>query len=130
MTDTENGWLWFSGRDDENFPGTHNTRDQAIAELDGFGGYIVEARQDPLRLADCIDASLIMEGAEDDAEQYSNEYGDPIFVCAADQLDDLQARLKIACDEWQSAHGLVFTPYAFTATRNHENIAPDAEVKP
>ena len=130
MSDTENGWLWFSGSNDEHFSGTHNTRDQAIAELDGFGGFIVEARQDPLRLADCIDAALILESAEDDAEQCSNEYGDRIFSCSEDQLDDLQARLKTACDEWQSAHGIVFTPYCFTSTRNAEKIAPDAPAKP
>ena len=130
MTNIKTGWLWFSGSNAEHYSDTHNTREEAIAALYGFGGYIVEAIQEPLRLADYIDAESILEGAEDDAEQYSNEDGDRIFACAEDQLDDLQARLKTACDEWQASQLLAFIPYCFTSTRNAEKIAPDAQAHP
>ena len=47
MTDIKTGWLWFSGSNDEHYSDTHNTREEAIAALEGFGGYIVEAIQEP-----------------------------------------------------------------------------------
>jgi len=127
MTDQNatDGWLWFSGSNDENYSNTHNTREHAIAELDGHGGYIVEARQDPMRMANYIDADSLFESAEEDASEFSNGDGDPIFECTRDQQSDLQDRLRQACDKWQEDHELVFKPWCFTDTRNSEKIAPD-----
>ena len=117
------GWTWWSGRDGENYTDANDTRDAAIAALEGEGGYIIEARQDPLDLSDYLDAADLLERAEEAAFDQANEDGDPIFDAKPEQIADLEARLKRACDEWQAAHGLVFTPWCFTASRNRERIA-------
>ena len=125
MTITKEGqWFWWSGFDEENYDGPFKTREAAIANLDGERGYICEARQDPLTFSDWLDMGLIFERAEDAMADNSltNEDSDPIFEVSDDQANDLSARLKRACDEWQAAHGLVFIPWAFTEIRNKEAI--------
>ncbi|RHZ96495.1 hypothetical protein D1114_07240 [Cereibacter sphaeroides] len=47
--DAGDGWGWWSGYDGEHYGnGPFATRDEAVRALCGRGGYIVEARQDPL----------------------------------------------------------------------------------
>ena len=121
MSDTPR-WQWWSSTDEENYDGPFKTREAAIAELDGECGWVCEAHQSPLRLADFIDTDLILEGAEDSACDMSNEHGDPIFDVTGDQRGDLEARIKRACDEWQDAHGLRFIPWSFTEMRNKERV--------
>ncbi len=119
-------WGWYAGSDDEHYhTGPLATRDEAMAALNGRGGYIIEAHQGPVKLSAYIDAQDLLERAEDTAYDLSNENGDPIFDAKSEQIADLSTRLKAACDKWQAAHGLVFTPYTFTACRNEERIEPE-----
>lgn len=123
--------------------GTHGpcaTRDEAIedARLDACGEFqdedgtwkvgvhVVEARQDPLRLADWIDVERMLECAEDqlaESDRVSYEHDDgPWFEATKEQEADIVKRIERACDEWQAAHGLVFTCRTFSASRNHESV--------
>jgi len=124
MSDNNEGWFWFSGSNDEWYQnGPCKTREQAILELDGEGGYIIEARQDPVKLSDYADLEGAIERAHEGSYDLIGEDGDPIFEVTPEQEKDLIARLKAAADQWQADHKLVFTPRMFTATRNAEKIA-------
>ena len=116
-------WKWYSGTNDENFSnGPFDTREQAVAELDGYGGYVVLARKVPLRLSEYFDVDTLLENAEDVAYDLCNEDGDPLFDVSKEQSKDLQARIRAAIDAWQYAHNLTFVPWAFTGTKNLERI--------
>lgn len=142
MTNANDGWAWWSGHDEEWMNcGPCDTREEAIEEArqDACGEfqdeadgkwkvsvYVVEARQDPLRLADWIETDRLLERAEEslyDSDRVSGEHDDgPWFECTKEQEADLAARIKRACDEWQEAHGLVFTSQTFSASRNHDHV--------
>lgn len=117
-------WFWWSGFDGENYDGPFNTREAAIANLDGEFGYVCEARQDPLTFSDWLDMESIFDCAEEAMMDngHTNEDGDPVFEVSTEQAKDLAYRLKRACDEWQAANGLVFIPWDFTEVRNKEQI--------
>lgn len=141
------GWGWWHSRhEDSGCSGPHATRDEAIAEAVGSGDYaedagggrmvhdfwICEARQDPLRLADwvCDGGDMLERAAEflaaSDRTGWEGDDG-PWFEASAEQEADLSARIKAACDEWQAAHGLVFTCSTFSAQRNMEPIRRETD---
>lgn len=136
------GWNWFAGDGSEVYRvGPCATRDDAIAEAvenqlgadqDEYGGWVahfdvVEACNDPLRLAVWIDVEAMIERAEErlyDSSRLSSEIDEgTIFDPTPEQTADLQRRIRLACDEWQLAHGLVFTCQTFSAMRNHERLS-------
>lgn len=143
--DSEAGWKWWAGNNDETFScGPHATRDDAIKDAvksgmfdhgPGIDGkwrsviYLAEARQDCIRIADWIGANHAVNNAEceiaDSDRIFSECDPGPIFYCTTEQSADLAARLKSACDEWQAAHGLVFTANTFSAARNHATVVID-----
>lgn len=119
-------WKWYAGSNEEEFQhGPFDTREQAIAELDGYGGYIVLARKVPLRLSDYFRADGFLENAEDAAYDLANEGGDPVFDVSAYQQENLQICVRAAIDAWQYAHSLTFIPWAFNGTKNLERINSD-----
>ncbi|SDG35396.1 hypothetical protein [Pelagibacterium luteolum] len=140
-----NEWKWWGGVDEEVCTyGPFDTKEDVIAEAaaDGTGEFqdengnwkigvhVVEARKDPLRLADWIgDADELMERAEEsvsDSDRASSEHDEPpYFECSKDQEADLERRIKAACDEWQAEHKLTFTTFTFSASRNHEYVVVD-----
>lgn len=149
MTNTEKQpagvWKWWGGVDEEVCTyGPCETKEQVIAEAvaDGAGEFqaedgtwkvgvhVVEARKDPLRLADWIvDIDDLLERAEDrvsDSDRSSEYDNPPYFDCTKAQQDDLANRIKAACDDWQTAHGLTFITWTFSATRNHEHVVVEA----
>ncbi len=138
---TTGAWQWWAGSDEEWCTvGPEDTRgaiiqaatNDSLGEFEHEGGgwnlsfHIVEARQDPLRLADWIEADRLLERAEEsmsDSDRVSSEYDDgPWFECTPEQEKDLEERVKRACDEWQAAHRLVFTCATFSHTRNKEHV--------
>jgi hypothetical protein len=134
-------WKWWSGSNEEWMEhGPCDTREQAIDEArddnpEAHGFYLVEARQDPLRLADWIDAEVMIDRAEEelgDSDRIGAEHDDgPWFVTTPAQANDLETRIKKACDEWQAAHELVFTTHSFSHMRNAECVVvthPNREV--
>lgn len=140
-------WQWFAGSDEEWCTvGPEDSRDAIIqaatsdrlGETDDDGSWklafhIVEARQDPLRLADWIECDRLIERAEDnvaDSDRTGSEYDDgPWFKCTPEQEKDLEERIKRACDEWQAAHGLVFSCSTFSHTRNQEHVVVDLAIE-
>lgn len=143
---TESSWQWWAGTDEEWCTvGPEDSREAIIqaATNDSLGEndddnswklsfHIVEARQDPLRLADWIEADDLLDRAEDnvaDSDRVTSEYDDgPYFECTSDQKRDLRERIERACDEWQAAHGLVFTCRTFSHTRNNEHVVVDLAI--
>ncbi len=138
---TAGAWQWWAGSDEEWCTvGPEDTREaiiqaatnDSLGEFQHEGGgwnlsfHIVEARQDPLRLADWIEADRLLERAEEglsDSDRVSSEYDDgPWFECTPEQEKDLEERVKRACDEWQAAHRLVFSCATFSHTRNKEKV--------
>ncbi|MFC3569170.1 hypothetical protein [Paracoccus simplex] len=136
-------WQWWAGRDDENFSfGPCNTREEAIrlAVEDGMCEessaddpevwenhiHLIEAQQAPLRLADWIGTDTLLERADEavaDSDRVCYEHDDgPWFEATTEQEADLAARLRRACDEWQTAHGLTFTCRTFSASCNAEFV--------
>ena len=122
----EQEWKWYSGHNDENFSnGPFDTKEQAIAELDGYGGYVIMARKVPLRLSGYFDVDQLLEGAEESVYDQCNDNGDPIFDVTEDQSADLQARILAEIEAWQDAHNLTFMPWAFSQTNAVERIEKD-----
>lgn len=147
----DDGWRWWGGISEEWCTiGPHLTRDAVIAEAieneinaaQGADGrwtvsvFVCEARQDPLRLADWIDAERLIERAEEslyDSDRVSGEYDEgPFFRATPEQEKDLITRIKAACDQWQAEHGLKFACSTFSDCRNSEMVCvpvPEREVQ-
>lgn len=138
---SDTGWAWWSGTDEEWMSfGPCATREDAIEEarqdacgefedVDGtwrVAVHVVEARQDPLRLANWIDVERMLEHAEDslgESDRVGSEYDEgPWFEATKEQERDLVDRIMRACDEWQASHGLVFKCSTFSASRNHDHV--------
>ena len=141
---TTSPWQWWAGSSEEWCTvGPEDTRaaiiqaatNDSLGEFEHEGGgwnlgfYIVEARQDPLRLADWIESDRLLERAEDnvaDSDRAGSEYDDgPWFKCTPEQEKDLEERIKRACDEWQAAHALIFSCSTFSHARNQEHVVVD-----
>ncbi|WP_097140885.1 hypothetical protein [Rhizobium subbaraonis] len=141
---TEGPWQWWAGSTEEWCTVGPEASREAIIQAaindclgegeDDVGAWtlnfhIVEARQDPLRLADWIESDRLIERAEDnvaDSDRAAGEYDDgPFFRVAPEIEKDLEERIKRACDEWQLANGLTFTCRTFSHTRNDEDVVVD-----
>jgi hypothetical protein len=136
-----NYWGWWAGYNEEYCTiGPCGSREEVIAAAtaeamgefqtaDGdwkLGFWICEAEQRPLRLADWIEVDRLLERAEEvlsDSDRVGCEGDDgPWFEVTVAQEADLHKRIAATCDEWQAAHGLVFTCKAFSASRHHTHV--------
>jgi hypothetical protein len=134
-------WGWWAGADEEYCTiGPCGSREEVIAaaQQEAMGEFrddddiwklrfwICEAEKRPLRLADWIEADRLLERAEEvlsDSDRVGCEDDEgPWFETTNEQDADLRKRIAAACDEWQAAHGLVFTCKTFSASRNHEHV--------
>lgn len=147
MQATESPWLWWAGSSEERFEvGPEGSREaiiqaatnDSLGETDDDGSWklrfhIVEARQDPLRIADWLDLDALIERAEDnvaDSDRVASENDDgPWFECTPMQEKDLRQRVEKACDEWQAANGLAFKTATFSHTRNSEHVVVDLAIE-
>lgn len=133
-------WKWCHCPDEEGtFSGMDFTsREAALADArDNFDAdddfYIQEYRQRPIRIADAMDADLILEKAlEGELGSALLDYaGDPEdgeinFPVTEDQRRDLDQRLKAACDTWQAVNAI--TPPAYCCEiRNQVRYGADPE---
>ena len=149
MIEEKKGWGWWAGSapDGMMIVGPYDTKAEAIeaAVNDGFGEWldesedppvwkntfvVLEARQDPLRLADWIDLEWIVEKADENlanSDRVDSEFDDgPWFEVTPEQEESLRRSLAAACDEWQRQNNLVFTCCTFSASRNMETITTRA----
>lgn len=147
MTDEGEGWAWYASGDGGEFfmVGPCATREDAIAEAiaDRLGETedvdeetgepawflcfeIAECRNRPVPLADWIGAERLLERADEeicDSDRRGSEFDDDtVFDVTPEQSADLISRIRRACDEWQAAHGLVFTVNTFEAMRKSETV--------
>ncbi|WGG58142.1 MULTISPECIES: hypothetical protein [Brucella/Ochrobactrum group] len=129
---TEKNWKWYSGDNNESFLfGPFDSREEAIAEAraqngDNIGVYVTEAYKEPLKLSAYMSADTIetiLENAESTVAEFGDEYGEyTTFDVSDEQAGDLRAILREAIDAWQEKHGLKFTTWCFTDSRNEEYI--------
>ena len=119
---TASKWKWFSGSTDEWFAnGPFDTRNEAVHELDGYGGYITEA----IPGAVTLNAKRLLDDQyfeADDLFSYEDgpgpdRRGDDSDIKAADA--ELQALLDDWLDRWR--HTFV-TPTLFAQSRNTEQV--------
>jgi len=128
-------WGWYASLDGEEFNvGPEPTREAIInqaredLDLDNDGFTIIEAKPDrPAHIKKWARVADILEAAEENIQDSLSPFmfdNRDIFAVTAEQKADLIARLERACDEWESAHGLVFRSPIFLQTRNSEFIPP------
>lgn len=118
-------WRWWSGGDGEWFTnGPCATREEAIGELCGEGGHLVEA------LAGVVHFSaerLIADQYFEDDQGFDYDHSEPDRVGGADVIAAADAELQALLDGWLTRWGHTFVkPSLFAATRNAEYVEPDA----
>lgn len=116
---TDTGWAWWAGSTEEHYSSEHETREQAIAELDGEDGWICEAKPGQPRLAAHLDLEKAVERADENFERAEDEDEEDIIF---DLTEADFASLRRAIDKWQTHEGLVFKSGLFSAQRNVEFI--------
>lgn len=140
----ERGWQWWAGKSEEWMTvGPCASREQAIEEArqqrigeqnDDAGNLslrfvVMEARQDPLRLADWLPNDEMLVFADDNlagSDRVAAECDQgPWFEVSDDLEAELISRIKRTCDEWQDDHGLDFTTCTFSGTRSLEWLTFD-----
>lgn len=116
-------WEWWSGTNDEFYTnGPFATREEAIRELDGYGGHIIEAVKRTVKFS--ADQLIDAQYYEDD-DYFSGEHGEPDRKGDWKAADaELQAMLDAWAEKWQ--HTFI-APEMFASSRNREEIAKDAD---
>lgn len=107
---------------------SYRTREEAVAATAVYGaddgGWICEAYEPSISLADYFDVTGFLEDADRNA---ADDHGEPdggvIFDATQGQINDLSAAVRAAIRVWQSRHGLVFGAGLFTECRNVEYIS-------
>lgn len=117
-------WKWWSGSNDELYTnGPFATKEEAVAELDGGGGYIVEAVSARVRFSA---ARLIDQQYFEDDDYFSGEHGEPDRIGDGELIAQADAELQAALDAWLGKWRHTFvTPEMFANSRNHESIPAD-----
>jgi hypothetical protein len=126
----EKDWGWYIGRDDEVYTSGPETYDDAvmIAREEYEGAHICEAYKAPVQIASLFDAHDWLERCEDQVcDDYIGENGDVLFDVTPEDRDALQLAVRHAIKKWQAERKLVFTPFWFTETRNHQYINPEED---
>jgi len=135
----KNEWTWWASSGGELYTtGPCDTREQVIQEMcdSGMGETfndtkiahsfeIAETLNNPLMLRDYIRANTLLEEADErvyDNDRVCHEYDEDVFTVTPAQGQDLQDRIKKACDDWQEANALVFTVRTFESMRSMETI--------
>ncbi|RRH72028.1 hypothetical protein [Falsigemmobacter faecalis] len=123
-------WPWhWAPFEDEYWVGPFDSRELAIEagkqEREDSGFYVAQAINAPIKLSDWIGADDLIERADEsifDSDRVSSEFDDIVFTATKAQQQDLAARVKRACDEWQEAHGLSFHASTFAEMTPPERI--------
>lgn len=133
----DKNWKWYSGDNNESYScGPFDTREEAIDEArglygDDIGVHVTEAYKEQLKLSSYISSDTveaILEQAEECVADLGDEYGDHLtFDVSSEQQKDLREMLRAAVDAWQEKHGLKFTTWCFTDTRNEAFIEPEED---
>ncbi len=120
-------WKWFSGTSDEFYEnGPFATKQEAVAELDGYGGFIIEAVQrDNVRLSA---SRLIEDQYFEDDDDFDFDHAEPDRVGKKEDVEAADAELQALLDGWCAKFGHTFVrPNLFLKSRNHEEIPADPQ---
>jgi hypothetical protein len=129
--------FWWT-RDTETYHGGPcATREEAIRDAINDGdldvGDVVTTEWCTIRhiaLSQSFDADSFLEGAEDGAEDFSNEDGEPVFDVSGEQKADLQVMVRAAIDEWQKKHNLGFSSWYFhSCTQEEQHTITEEDLK-
>lgn len=130
MTDkTETGWQWWSGPNNDYFVnGPFATREEAVDELDGEDGYVIEAlKHAPVS----FDAERLIEDQYANSEDlFDFDHCEPGRKGSKADIAAADAELQALLDAWCAKHGHTFNqPNMFAASRGEEFI-PVQEAQP
>lgn len=133
---SEQIWKWWavrrgktkSGRDDI-YSGPFDSRASAVAEGSkslGLPFEIFETQFELVRLSEWVDVDKLVDNAEckiSKDKKSSAFFAEWFYFDSPPEHDnDLRERIKRVCDEWQVAHGIVFSVPTFSTVRNNEAI--------
>ena len=121
------GWAWYSEPDNEFFAnGPFATREEAIGELCGEGGYIIEALKHD---AVSFDAQRLIEQQYAEQEDlFDFDHGEPGRRGTKEEIASADAALQAALDAWCATYRHTFEqPNMFAASRGEEWIAAEEE---
>lgn len=123
---TKDNWQWWSGTNDEYMTnGPFACREDAIEALDGYGGYIVEAKRYPITFSA---ERLINEQYFECEDYFCGEYTEPARYGDADFVATADAELQQLLDGWLAKWSVSFIqPEMFCRQRNDEYIPADGE---
>ncbi|WP_282091307.1 hypothetical protein [Epibacterium ulvae] len=128
MSDNGN-WSWWVGSCEESYHTECDSREEAVrVAKEHDGAWIVEAcKPSSIKVSDYFNPDDFIVRADENAwDDHGDPEGDgPVFDIALEQQSDLQAMVRAAMDAWQEKHGLIFTGWQFSASRNHEYIPAD-----
>ncbi|WP_341207252.1 hypothetical protein [uncultured Sphingomonas sp.] len=115
-------WQWWSGANDEWYTnGPFATREEAVAALDGDGGYVIEAKHpDPVSFS----ASALIEAQYlEDNDYFDFDHSEPDRKGPADKIAAADAELQTMLDDWCSRHADTFVRgNLFGEQRNGDRI--------
>lgn len=118
------GMAWWSGSNEEYFTnGPFDTREDAVAALDGEGGYVVKAALMPITFSA---ASLIDDQYFECDDYFSGEHGEPERVGFGDAVALADAELQALLDAWTARWRHTFNqPEMFGRMGEVEYIEPE-----
>ena len=121
-------WEFWAGTSEEFYElGSFDTAEKAVAAVkaNGEGGHVIEARIQPVDLAEHFDVEEIFSGlAQGSLSDLLSEFGEPdLFADVTDgQITDLQDKLCDVVSAWQALHKIRIQGNVFSETRNHQEI--------
>lgn len=146
---TEPNWQWYISADEERYQGPYDSREEAIdvAKADEVGlvdaedsdtgkallsFHIMEAHKQPIQIADHIDiddmVTAWIDGPFEDLAD-PDEVDSIVAHVTEWQWADLQERLRAVTRAWQEEHKIVVQGFAFTGTRNSEDVTVELEAE-
>lgn len=116
---------WYSSNDEECWAGgPYDTREEAEVEAKANEHrLIMQATKTPIRVSRFFDQADFIEQAEESLYDIANEDGDPLLDFTPQVNLDLQARVRVAIDEWQVAHQLSPVAWRFDTSGDVEIAA-------
>jgi hypothetical protein len=121
---------WWRSCDGEHFLGPYDTRQEAVDELDGYGGEVAECSPGQFDLS--FDADDILQRIEEDNYERNDPDGDSeIFLdVTKEDKKELENLLRTALQRWIAARNIGLAHcWAFSEIRNRERIPSDEELE-
>lgn len=117
-------WQWYYSWNEEEYWGGYDTREEAIDELEGEPGFIVEAKKPDIRLADFLTSNDIDCLTENMVERIDEAWGNPegSEIDLGKEVQYLEPYIRAAIATWQVDHKVKIDAWVFADMRNHEEV--------